>query len=71
MVDDVYLAETWIVKDPEHDKSTLYGFKPVVGEWFGIYKVNNPRVWNTFIKTGKVKGLSVEGYFINNILTNK
>ena len=71
MVDDVYLAETWIVKDPEHDKSTLYGFKPVVGEWFGIYKVNNPRVWNTFIKTGKVKGFSVEGYFINNILTNK
>ena len=70
-IDDVYLAETWLVKDPEHDKSTLYGFKPVVGEWFGIYKVNNPRVWNTFIKTGKVKGFSVEGYFINNILTNK
>jgi hypothetical protein len=25
-VDDVILVETWIVKDPLHDKSTLYGF---------------------------------------------
>lgn len=68
---DVYLAETWIVKDPAHDKSTLYGFSPVVGEWYGIYKVDNRPVWNEFIKTGKVKGFSIEGYFYNNILTNK
>jgi len=70
-VDDVILVETWIVKDPLHDKSTLYGFLPVVGEWFGIYRVGNGRVWNEYVKTGKVKGFSVEGYFINNILTNK
>ena len=70
-VDDVYLVETWIVKDPEHDKSLSYGFKPVEGQWFGIYKVKDGRVWNEYVKTGKVKGFSVEGYFINNILTNK
>jgi hypothetical protein len=70
-VDDVYLVETWIVKDPEKDKSLLYGFKPVEGQWFGIYKVKDGRVWNEYVKTGKVKGFSVEGYFINNILTNK
>jgi hypothetical protein len=70
-VNDVYLVETWIVKDPLHDKSTLYGFLPVVGEWFGIYRVGNGRVWNEYVKTGKVKGFSIEGYFINNILTNK
>ena len=68
---DIYLAETWIVKDPEHDKSTLYGFSPVIGEWYGIYKVDNRPVWNEFIKTGKVKGFSIEGYFYNNILTHK
>ena len=68
---DIYLAETWIVKDPEHDKSTLYGFSPVAGEWYGIYKVDNRPVWNEFIKTGKVKGFSIEGYFYNNILTHK
>jgi len=70
-VNDVILVETWIVKDPLHDKSTLYGFLPVVGEWFGIYRVGNGRVWNEYVKTGKVKGFSVEGYFVNNILTNK
>jgi len=70
-VDDVYLVETWIVKDPEHDKSLSYGFKPVEGQWFGIYRVKDGRVWNEYVKTGKVKGFSVEGYFINNILTNK
>lgn len=70
-VDDVYLVETWIVKDPEKDKSLLYGFNPVEGQWFGIYKVKDRTVWNEYVKTGKVKGFSVEGYFINNILTNK
>ena len=70
-VDGVYLVETWIVKDPENDKSVLYGYKPVIGQWFGIYKIRDGRVWNEFIKTGKVKGFSVEGYFTNKILTNR
>jgi hypothetical protein len=70
-VNDVHLVETWIVKDPEHDKSSLYGFKPVLGQWFGIYRIGDGRMWNEYVKTGKVKGFSVEGYFYNNILTNK
>lgn len=70
-VKDVHLVETWLVKDPEHDKSTLYGFKPVTGQWFGIYRIGDGRVWNEYVKTGKVKGFSVEGFFYNNILTNK
>jgi hypothetical protein len=70
-LDDVYLVETWLVKDAEKDKSTLYGFSPVVGQWYGIYKVGNGRVWNEYIKTGKVRGFSVEGYFINNVLIKK
>ena len=70
-VDDAYLVETWIVKDPEHDKSTLYGFQPMTGQWFGIYRIGDGRVWNEFVKTGKVKGFSIEGYFYNNMLTKK
>ena len=70
-VDDAYLVETWIVKDPEADKSALYGFLPVTGQWYGMYKIDNRRVWNEYVKTGKVKGFSVEGYFLNNILTYK
>jgi hypothetical protein len=70
-INGVYLVETWIVKDPEKDKSLLYGFKPVEGQWFGMYKVSDDKVWNEYIKTGKVKGFSAEGYFLQNILTNK
>jgi len=70
-VNDVYLVETWLVKDPQHDKSTLYGFSPNIGDWYGIYKVGNGRVWNEYIKSGKVKGFSLEGYFYNNVLTTK
>jgi hypothetical protein len=70
-VNDIYLAETWLVEDTEKDKSILYGFKPVIGQWFGIYKVGDGRVWNEFIKTGKVKGFSVEGLFLNNVLAIK
>jgi hypothetical protein len=29
----------------------------------GAVKVNNDDVWNNYVKTGKVKGFSIEGYF--------
>jgi hypothetical protein len=29
----------------------------------GAVKVNNEEVWNDYVKTGKVKGFSIEGYF--------
>ena len=61
--DDVFLAETWLVSDPKKDKSSTYGYEPKKGQWFGIYKVNDKAIWDEYIKTGKVKGFSVEGYF--------
>jgi hypothetical protein len=33
----------------------------------GAVKVNNNEVWNDYVKTGKVKGFSIEGYFIDKI----
>jgi len=68
-VEDVYLVETWICEDPEHDKSTLYGCEPIVGEWYGIYKIDNDEVWNDYIETGLVNGFSVEGYFAENLIS--
>ena len=65
LIDDVYLAESWIVKDPENDKANFYGYSPKKGTWMGILKVDNKQIWHEFIKTGKVKGFSVEGYFAN------
>ena len=70
MVDDAYLVETWIVKDPEKDKALFYGYAPKKGQWFGMYKIKNKQVWDEYVKTGKVKGFSVEGFFNDKLLTN-
>jgi hypothetical protein len=40
-----------------------------VGTWMGTIKVNNDKIWNDFIKTGKVKGFSIEGYFADKAKT--
>lgn len=57
------LVESWIVEDEVHDKSRKYGMEVPIGTWMGTVKVNNEEVWNDFVKTGKVKGFSIEGYF--------
>ena len=57
------LVESWLVEDVVHDKSRKYGMDVPVGTWMGAIKVNNDEVWNEYVKTGKVKGFSVEGYF--------
>jgi hypothetical protein len=35
----------------------------VFGTWFGLMKVNNDEIWNDYVKTGKVKGFSIDGVF--------
>lgn len=57
------LVESWLVEDKVHDKSRKYGMDVPVGTWMGAVKVNNDDVWNEYVKTGKVKGFSIEGYF--------
>lgn len=57
------LVESWIVEDKQKDKSAVYGLDVPVGTWMGSVKVNNDDVWNEYVKTNKVKGFSIEGYF--------
>jgi len=57
------LVESWIVEDKAKDKTALYGLDVPVGTWMGSVKVNNKDVWNEYVKTNKVKGFSIEGYF--------
>jgi len=57
------LVESWIVEDANMDKTKLYELNVPLGSWVGTMKVNNDVIWNDFIKTGKVKGFSIEGYF--------
>lgn len=65
LVEGVHLVESWIVEDSEKDKSSIYGFSLPVGTWFGTMKVENEDIWQNYVKTGKVKGFSIEGLFAN------
>jgi hypothetical protein len=60
---DAYMVETWLVEDEKTDKSRNYGYTPKKGQWFGMYKVDDLKVWDDYIKSGLVKGFSVEGLF--------
>lgn len=60
-IEDVTFIETWVKEDDVHDKSVLYGFNQPVGTLFAMQKINNDEVWNDYIKTGKVKGFSIDG----------
>ena len=57
------LVESWIVEDEVMDKSRKYGLNVPVGTWMGAVKVNNEEIWQEYVKTNKVKGFSIEGYF--------
>ncbi len=62
-INGLTLVESWIIESKEHDKTNLYGMDLPEGTWVGTIKVNNPVIWEEFVKTGTVKGFSIEGYF--------
>jgi hypothetical protein len=47
----------------EKDKSAAYGLNDPIGTWYVAMKVDNEEIWTEFVKTGKVKGFSIEGFF--------
>ena len=57
------VVESWIIEDENNDKSRAYGLEYPVGTWVVMMKVNNEAIWNEYIKEGKVKGFSIEGWF--------
>lgn len=60
-VEDVVVVETWL--SGENDKTKDFGLDYPVGTWVVAMKVNNDEIWQDYVKTGKVKGFSIEGYF--------
>jgi hypothetical protein len=58
-IKNVNLVESW-VKDGKLDKSNNYGLNLPEGTWVGMFKITDDRIWNDYVKTGKVKGFSVE-----------
>ena len=63
-VSGVLTVESWIIEDTKTDKSTLYGFSLPKGTWMVKMKIENEDLWQK-IKSGELKGLSIEGYFTN------
>lgn len=60
-IDGVYVFESWIVEDPNMDKAKALGFTDVrEGDWWVSMKVENDVVWNNYLKTGLIRGFSVE-----------
>ena len=60
-------VESWIVEDKDKDKSKFYGMDMPLGTWMLSMKVLNNDVWENYVKTGKVKGFSIEGYFADRL----
>ena len=63
----VHLVESWI-KEGRLDKSNNYGLSVPEGTWMGVCKVDDEKIWNEYVKTGKVKGFSIEGLFEHNLV---
>lgn len=59
-------VESWIVED-EKDKTRFYDLDVPIGTWMLSMKVHNDEVWNDYVKSGKVKGFSIEGYFADKL----
>jgi len=62
-IDGVTFVESWIKEDDVHDKSVAYGINEPNGTWFATMKVDNDEIWNNYVKTGQVKGFSIDGMF--------
>ena len=60
-----YVFESWIVEDEKSDKAnSVYKLGVPVGTWMVKMKVTDSNVWE-MVKSGKYKGLSIEGNFID------
>ena len=52
------VVESWIIEG-EQDKSRMYGMEL------------NDELWEGYVKSGKVKGFSIEGYFVDKVEASK
>ena len=53
------VVQSWIVDDPDKDKSNVYGKRYEKGTWVAMMKVDNDEVWEQ-VKSGEVKGFSID-----------
>lgn len=69
-INGLTVVESWMVEDKEKDKTNYYGLDVPVGTWMVAVKVDNEAIWQEWVKEGKVKGFSIEGYFVDKMKKN-
>lgn len=55
-----FLLEDWIVEDKNNDKSSKWNLSFEEGTWIGVMQITDKNYWNDYIKSGKVRGFSIE-----------
>jgi len=65
VLENMTVFESWIVEDPDFDKSKKYGLEVPAGTWMVSMKVDDKDVWDNYVKDNKVFGFSIEGKFAN------
>ena len=66
---EAYLVESWIVEDPEKDKSAVYNLGAEKGDWVGTMKFESDEEYQKALKNGT--GFSLEGVFSEKLNLNK
>lgn len=65
-VNKAYLIETWVVEDINNDKAYSLGYTKEqipVGTWMVSFKIKDDMLWDEYLKSGILKGFSIEGNF--------
>ena len=60
-IEGVTFVESWLVENPKVDKSAAFGLEYPKGSLLVSMKVDNDDIWNNYIKTGELKGFSIDG----------
>lgn len=61
-LEGVSVVQSWIVEDPEKDKSANYGKTYEKGTWVTMMRVDNDETWEK-AKNGTLNGFSIDGLF--------
>ena len=59
-LEGVTFVESWIIENPKIDKSTNFGFNYPKGSWMVSMKIDDPKLWKEYVKTGEVLGFSID-----------
>tara|TARA_R110000751_G_scaffold59335_3_gene124620 strand:+ start:8824 stop:10059 length:1236 start_codon:yes stop_codon:yes gene_type:complete len=65
-IEGVSVVESWIVSDPDNDKSRVFGLDVPIGTWMIRARIDSDEVWES-VKSGEYRGFSIEGFFADSI----